>query len=479
MVLTDVLHRYALFRGQRSILSTGTDEHGMKVAEAAAKAGESPKPFVDRVSKSFDILSKEANINVTRFIRTTDSDHIQLTRRVWKRLEESGLIYRGVHRGWYCVSDETFYPETELIHDEGTGKLFSKESKNPVEWYEEPNYFFKLSAFRQQLIDHFKNQRDFVRPVARHEALLSELEANMLEDLSISRPSSRCPWGIPVPGDDSQTMYVWFDALFNYLTVSKGFTGSWPAAAHIVGKDIVRFHAIYWPAFLLASGYDLPAHVVVHSHWTLEGSKMSKSHGNVVDPRDCMQRFGVDTLRYFLMHDCSLTRDVPFSYARLVERHNVNIVNKLGNLISRVCGPKFNVRVSLDRNPALEPKLLEQLDSIISSSDAHMDNHAPQKMVQHLNEICMWANQVFQDSQPWASDPTVAVASCAEACRIVTLMLQPICPTYSKKILDRLGVPEDSRTSEFAAVGADKKYGVDVNYKGGHIIQRLQNPFEK
>lgn len=473
MVLADVLHRYALFRGHRSVLSTGTDEHGMKVADAAAKAGVSPKPFVDGVSQSFRALSKKANIDVSRFIRTTDADHIKLATRVWKGLQDSGFIYRGVHRGWYCVSDENFCSKEDLMLDRNLGRIVTRESRNPVQWSEETNYFFRLDKFRHKLIDHFRAHRDFVKPSARHEALLSELEGNKLSDLSISRPTSRCPWGIPVPGDHTQTMYVWFEALLNYLTVAESFPGTWPATAHIVGKDIVRFHAIYWPAFLMASGHEIPTNIVVHGHWTLEGNKMSKSHGNVVDPISCMQFYGIDTLRYFLMHDCSLNRDVPFSYSRLIERHNVNLVNKLGNLVSRVCGPKFDIRKSLDSKPPIEPRLRQELDSLVTLSDTHMSSYTPQKMVQHLNEVCLWANQIFQNLKPWASDPSVAIASCAETCRIVLLMLQPVCPSYSQMFLDRLGVPSSKRTSEFARLGADNVYGVGVNHKGGHVLKRL------
>lgn len=466
MVFADCLHRWNKFWLRPSRAVTGTDEHGTKVANAAAAAGVPPKLFVDRLSESFKQLANKANIDYSRFIRTTDLDHIARCQDFWQKLQENGYITKGKHSGWYCVSDETFYPETELIEIDST--LVSKESGNPVEWYEEENYFFKLSAFQQKLIDLYKSNPQFVLPKSRYQQLLNELESDELQDLSISRPADRCPWGIPVPQDPDHTMYVWFDALINYLTASDG---AWPAD-HIIGKDIMRFHCIYWPAFLMAADIAPPNSVTIHNHWTMEGTKMSKSKQNVVDPVAAIDDFGLDTVRYFLMHDSSLDHDTPFSYPRLIERHNVNLVNKLGNLISRVCGPKFSIQNSL--SAPVNQNVQKTVETAIQDCQSFASKSELNKILQKINEVAMYANQYFQDSEPWAKKPEdqrEAIKTTAETCRILSLLLGPFCPEYSNLMLDRLGVSEHHRSSEFLAFNSDA-YGENANRKGG-VLQKI------
>lgn len=477
MVLADVAHRFQRLAGNPSRLSTGTDEHGTKVARAAAAAGTPPKPFVDRLSNQFRELANAGNIDYARFVRTTDADHVAEASHVWDTLRAKGWIYRAKHAGWYCVSDETFYPETELV--EVDGNLKSRESGSAVEWYEEENWFFKLSELRPKLVELLEQRPDFVLPTSRHRALLAELRAEPLADLSISRPRARCAWGIPVPGDENQTMYVWFEALINYLTVARSQSphqslADWWPATHIVGKDIVRFHAVYWPAFLLAAELPVPEQVVVHSHWTLEGVKMSKSKKNVVDPFEMIKTYGLDSVRYVLAHDGALAHDSPFSPARLTERHNVNLVNKWANLVSRVSAPKFSIGESLrvwgERGlPGADG------DHLAERCAAYAASFEFGRYAQIVNDAGMAANLAFQAAEPWTNpehpDSRVAVALAADTCRVMAILLQPICPTYAKTVLDKLDVAHDKRSLEHAALGADLSYGKNVTK--GHILKRI------
>lgn len=484
MVLADVAHRFSKLNNIPSILSTGTDEHGTKVSRAAELAHTPPQQFVDDLSRKFRRLADLAKIDYTRFIRTSDSDHIAEATSLWQNLEICGYIYKSKHAGWYCVNDETFYPETELIFDKVKNEKLSKESGNTVEWCEEENWFFKLSALQQPLIDLFEANPSFVLPKARHKSLLAELKSQPLQDLSISRPLERCSWGIPVPKSD-HTMYVWFEALVNYLTVARSQCYSsqlnWWPATHIIGKDIVRFHAIYWPAFLIAANMEPPKQVVVHSHWTFEGTKMSKSKKNVVDPIESIAKYGLDTVRYMLCHDSTLAHDCPFSYDRLMERHNVNLVNKWSNLVSRVCGPKFDISKSIEHyrryltkhsfNNSEASALLNQCMSLVQNFEFG-------RYAQVVNKFAIDANIAFQEAEPWVSPDSeasiIAVGRAAEQCRVISLMLQPICPSYAAAMLDRLGVKQENRMLHFARSGLDTDYGKGANYKGGHVLKRFR-----
>lgn len=483
MILADTTHRYSLFKGMRSIMCTGTDEHGTKVSRASEKAKVPTKQFVDSLSLEFKKLADTAHIDYCRFVRTTDQDHTQEATKLWEILKSKNMIYRSKHTGWYCVSDETFYPESELETDPETGVKLSKESKNQVEWYEEENWFFRLSEMQDKLIEFYRKHTDFVQPENRHNALLQELLTAPLTDLSISRPIDRCSWGIPVPGSD-QTMYVWFEALVNYMTVAKSQShnkedlSEWWPATHIIGKDIIRFHAIYWPAFLLAAGIEPPKHVVVHSHWLVEGSKMSKSKKNVIDPFEMISRFGLDTVRYTLCYDSALAHDSPFSYDRVTERHNVNLVNKWVNLASRICGPKFDIPKSLSLlKEQGNPALAETVASLRETCDKRAGAFEFGKYARTLNDFAIAANGALEEAAPWyepqSEKSMIAIANAAESCRVLTLMLLPIIPEYAHRMLDRVGVSKTKRTYEFAQFGADLDYGVGANRKGDHVLQRL------
>lgn len=370
MVLTDVLKRWQTqVRGRKAILATGTDEHGMKVQRAAALEQVPPKAFCDHNASTFRDLAARSQISNDVFIRTTDAEHKQAVEHFWHMLRHSGYIYESKHKGWYCISDECFYPASmvEKRQDPMTGvvHMVSSETGNVVEWTEEKNYHFRMTALRDRLLNFYKENPEWVEPQSRMKEVVDWVENN-LEDLSISRPSERLSWGIPVPDDPSQTIYVWVDALINYLTVAgfpnwtpgRELEGGWPADLHVIGKDIVRFHCVYWPALLLAVDLPLPKRVLSHAHWTMGGKKMSKSIGNVVNPFFAIDRWGVDTMRFFLIHDGGIAYDGDYSNASIVDKYKKNLQTGMGNLTSRVTRSKvWNVReavVAMSTKEALQ-----------------------------------------------------------------------------------------------------------------------------
>lgn len=359
MVLTDILKRWQVLKGRTAILCTGTDEHGMKIQQAAAKAGTEPGEFCDKGAEIFKTLAKRAQLSNDHFVRTTELAHKEAVQYAWFLLRENGYIYESKHEGWYCVSDETFYPESTIEKrlDPFTGRTFmaSTETGKEVEWTSEPNYHFRLSAFRERLLDFYKENPDFIVPTSRMNDVIKWVSEG-LEDLSISRPTDRLQWGIRVPDDDSQTIYVWLDALINYATKAgypwapgKEHDGGWPADVHVIGKDIVRFHCIYWPAFLMALDLPLPKQILTHAHWTLGHQKMAKSTGNVVNPFFALDRYGVDTMRYYLAHDGGISVDSDYGNQFIVERYKKGLQGGLGNLVSRITRPKgWSVRKSVE-----------------------------------------------------------------------------------------------------------------------------------
>lgn len=403
MVLTDILKRWQLLKGRAAYLSTGTDEHGMKIQQAADTAGKHPQEFCDEVSQKFLHLVERANLSHDHFIRTTDEDHKEAVQYFWTLLQDRGFIYESKHQGWYCVSDETYYPESQIEKrlDPVTGRTFmaSQETGKEVEWTSEANYHFRLSAFRDKLLAYYAEHPDFIIPSARMAEVTSWLEAG-LEDLSISRPISRLTWGIPVPQDESQTIYVWLDALVNYATVA-GFpgqsfhdgTGGWPADVHVIGKDIMRFHCIYWPAFLMALDLPLPKQILTHAHWTMENQKMSKSIGNVVSPEFAMNKFGTDTMRFYLAHDGGIENDADYSNEYITERYRKCLAGGVGNLVQRLTKPKaWSVRSAVKAaNGRVEyPRALEHrqmLRTVRKNIDQRFVELNPRKALLEIMDI--------------------------------------------------------------------------------------------
>ena len=359
LILTDIFKRWEkLKKDDRATLLTGTDEHGMKIQKAAMKSNLPPKAFCDHHAKQFEDLARAANVDFDRFIRTTDDDHKSTVEHFWRELNHRGYIYESKHEGWYSVSDETFYPESQihLVLEPETGRKMyaSMETGKEVEWTSEINYRFKLSDFQKPLLKHYKDNPHFISPKERMNFIVNEVESG-LTDLSISRPSSRLTWGIPVPNDPSQTVYVWLDALLNYLTMT-GYPNAspertnplWPPNVQVIGKDIIRFHTIYWPAFLMAVDLPLPKKFLCHAHWTMNREKMSKSLGNVVDPFLAIQRFGLETIRFFMAHDGGIVHDADYDNSFIVKRYKKSLQGGFGNLVSRVVrGKLWNVRESV------------------------------------------------------------------------------------------------------------------------------------
>lgn len=488
MVYADLFKKWHAWAdpARPTFLTTGTDEHGMKVQHAANAAGVPTRPFVDAAAAKFQALASHADIAADRFIRTTDADHLRASQELWRKLQDNGYIYKGEHSGWYCVSDETFYPETQVERDPESGQMLAKETGKVVEWTSEENYFFALSKIQPQLLRFLQENEKFILPRSRYTQIVREVTEG-LEDLSISRPKSRCNWGIPVPGDNSQVMYVWLDALTNYLT-SAGFPDTpieqsfWPANVHVIGKDIIRFHGIYWPAFLLAAQLPPPQQLVVHCHWTMLGSKMSKSLGNVVDPIEILDRYGIDSVKFFLANDSYLNHDSDYENERIVERHNNFLLNKYGNLVTRLCGPNFDLPravKSIDRMADLpETPLAREVDGLVKTVSANMENALTAPALSAVQDLVANANNFLATHEPWklrqdpaAQDAIFRVA--AEAARVASLVLVPFIPGIANRVLDRLAVAPEMRGIEHARYGADLTYGVGANRKGDHPVQAL------
>ncbi|KAL2268618.1 hypothetical protein VTJ83DRAFT_3464 [Remersonia thermophila] len=497
MVLADVLKRWQMLLGNRAILSTGTDEHGMKVQQAAALAEMAPKDFCDINADKFEELAELSNISYDRFIRTTDPDHVQAVEHVWLLLREKGLIYETKHEGWYSVSDECFYPESQLIRhqDPFTGAVYmaSAETKNKVEWVEEKNYCFRMKELQGRLLDFYSNNADWIQPAYRMGEVVSWVKNN-LEDLSISRPVQRLGWGIRVPDDPSQTIYVWVDALLNYLTVT-GFPGwtpgesrasGWPADVHVIGKDILRFHCVYWPALLLALDLPLPKNVLVHSHWTLNKRKMSKSLGNVVNPLHAINRWGIDTVRFYLLSEGGIADDADYSNNVLVAKYKKHLQWGFGNLIARITRAKaWNVRdlvaqafaAGAGRPESLPGPLKDAfasleatLGNLPSEIAADMDKLNPVHAVRKILEAGGSMNEFLTHTEPWklikSETPADKLAAsevlfmAAEGLRISSILLQPFLPEKAAQMLDTLGVAPEKRTFAHAVLRADPDYGV-------------------
>lgn len=361
LVLTDIYKRWQTVLGETNAeMLTGTDEHGIKIQKAAAKAGVDVKLFCDDNCEQFKKLVKAANIDHNYFIRTTDEDHKRAVEHAWRELQHRGYIYESKHEGWYAVGDETFYPEAQvhLIRDPATGRklMASMETGREVEWTSETNYHFRLSAFKEKLLKLYEDNPEFVTPRSRLQEVIQSVVPG-LEDLSISRPTERLTWGIRVPDDPSQTIYVWIDALMNYA-VRAGYpfapgqedARGWPPDVQVIGKDIMRFHCVYWPALLMALGVPLPRRILSHAHWTMGKMKMSKSEGNVVNPFYAINRYGVDTIRYYLIHEGGIADDSNYENSLIVREYKKGLQGGLGNLVSRlVRGKRWNIRRAVER----------------------------------------------------------------------------------------------------------------------------------
>lgn len=450
----DVLARFKRLDGFDVMFLTGTDEHGQKIERSAEKAGVDPQTFCDQVSLKFKELTEAMNFSNDQFIRTTEERHKKSVQHLWKVLQEKGFIYEDRYSGWYSVRDEAFYAESELIEGQGGEKLAPTGA--PVEWVEEPSYFFKLSAFEDKLLELYDNNPDFVMPKSRLNEVRSFVKGG-LEDLSVSRTTFN--WGVKVPDAPGHIMYVWIDALANYLTAvgypdtaAADYQKFWPANVHIVGKDILRFHAVYWPAFLMAADLPLPKRVFAHGWWTNEGQKISKSLGNVIDPFELIEEYGLDATRFFLLREVPFGNDGDFSRRAFVLRCNADLSNGLGNLSQRTLSMIHkNCDEALpapgDFN-SQDKELLENIEKALDVVRGHIDNQAF-----HLALDAIWTQASAADSyisvqEPWKlkkTDPermNTVLYVLAEAIRQLAILAQPIMPQSTDKLLSQIGVSE-------------------------------------
>lgn len=451
-VACDTLARFMRLDGRRVFFLTGTDEHGQKVEQSARAAGVEPQEFCDRMSAEFRAMVRLMNCSNDDFIRTTEPRHVRACQALWDELVKRGEIYLGRFAGWYSVRDEAFYDESELV-----------EGKAPtgadVEWFEEENYFFRLSAWQDRLLDLYERHPDFIGPRARRNEVVSFVKGG-LRDLSISRSSFS--WGVPVPGDAKHVMYVWLDALTNYITAAgypdtdcEAYRTFWPADIHMVGKDIIRFHCVYWPAFLMAAGLAPPKRVCAHGWWTVEGQKMSKSLDNFIPPQRLVDQYGVDPLRYFMLRELPFGNDGDFSHRAVVTRINGDLANGVGNLAQRVltliqrnCGGKMPTPDAL--TPADE-ELLAAAGALLPKVREEIAEQAFHRALETIWQVVNAGDRYVAEQEPWAmhkKDPVRAgtiLYVAAETVRHIAILLQPVMPASASALLDQLGVAADDR----------------------------------
>jgi methionyl-tRNA synthetase len=446
----DALARFMRLDGRTVHLLTGTDEHGQKVEKAAQSKGVDPQTFTAEVSQRFRALARVMGYSQDDFIRTTEQRHKRAVQALWQRLVASGDIYLGKYAGWYSVRDEAFYAESELVGGNApTGA--------PVEWVEEPSYFFRLSAWQERLLAFYAAHPSFVMPETRYNEVRSFVQGG-LQDLSVSRTTFN--WGVPVPGDPEHVMYVWLDALTNYISAlgwpddAQGlYARFWPADYHVVGKDILRFHAVYWPAFLMSAGLEPPRHVFAHGWWTNEGQKISKSLGNVIDPHALVERYRLDQPRYFLLREVPFGQDGDFSHAAMVRRMNHDLANDFGNLAQRVLS--MIARNCDGRVPApgpLSPEdeaLLEAARKLLPRLRPLVGTLALHRALELIWDVVGQANRYVDAQAPWAlkkTDPArmgTVLWVLGETLRHLAVLIQPVVPGSAARLLDQLAVPTD------------------------------------
>ena len=463
-IATDAIARFKRLDGYNVFFLTGTDEHGIKMLQTAKDNGMTAEELADLNTPKFQAMVAELNCSIDDFIRTREDRHFRASQEIWRRMQDKGDIYLGNYAGWYSVRDEAYYDEDELTKGEKGQKLSPQGT--PVEWVEEESYFFKLSAYQEPLLAHYDAHPDFIGPATRRNEVVSFVKGG-LRDLSISRTTF--DWGIPVPGDEKHIMYVWVDALTNYITGvgfpdedSESFKTFWPADAHIIGKDIIRFHAVYWPAFLMSAGVELPKRVFAHGFMFNRGEKMSKSVGNVIDPFALAEHYGVDQMRYFLLREVPFGQDGNYSHEAIVNRTNADLANDLGNLAQR----SLSMIAKNCKGEIPEPGPFSDADeAMLNTADALLEKtrESMERLALHRTLEAIWgvvadANRYFAGEEPWAlkkSDPegmgTVLYVT-AETVRQIAILTQPFIPASAGKILDLLGIGQDQRS--FNALGS-------------------------
>ncbi len=455
-MVSDVIARFERLKGSDVFFLTGTDEHGLKMQQTAAKEGVTPLKLATENSLQFRQMMKLLNISNNDFIRTTEPRHHKACQALWLAMQANGDIYLDKYAGWYSVRQEAYFDESETkIGEDGIRR---EPLGSPVEWVEEESYFFRLSKYGDRLLEHIDKNPEFILPIERRNEVVSFIKSG-LRDISISR--TNFDWGIKVPNDDKHVMYVWVDALTNYITATgypdKGAERSkyWPADIHMIGKDIIRFHSIYWPAFLMSAGIKLPKRIFAHGFLFNRGEKMSKSVGNVISPEFLVKQYGLDAIRYFFMSEVSLGQDGSYSHNSIVNRINADLANDLGNLaqrslsmIAKYCDAKIPQRGELLKK---DKELLQEADSLLEESIKFMEKQEIHKMLALIWKFIANINRYFASQQPWSLRKTDIVRMqsvlyvSAEALRYVAILIQPIMPEAAAKLLDLLAVSKEKR----------------------------------
>jgi methionyl-tRNA synthetase len=467
-IATDAIARFQRMAGRDVFFLTGTDEHGLKMAQTARERGISPHALAEEMSSLFKVMDDRLDISCDRFIRTTEPGHHEASQAIWQAMVDRGDLYLGRYEGWYSVRDEAFYDEKELV-DGPDGDRLSPQG-TPVEWTVEESWFFRLSAYGERLLEHYRDNPGFIRPEARRNEVMRFVEGG-LSDLSVSRTSF--DWGVKVPGSDGHVMYVWVDALTNYLTGvgypsdSDTYKRYWPADLHIIGKDIVRFHAVYWPAFLMSAGIALPRQVFGHGFLLHRGEKMSKSLGNVVDPHELADAFGVDPLRYFLLRDVTFGQDGSYSAEAIVTRVNADLSNSFGNLAQRTlsfiaknCG---GVLPPGGRGEGADQELLALVARTVGEEmPASFNDLALSQGIESWLRAVFACNQYIDAQAPWTlrkTDPhrmLSVLATLYSAIGDLAIAISPVIPQSAARLLDQMGIPVEERT--LAAFGDSERY---------------------
>ena len=484
-IIADFFARFKRIDGFKVYFLTGTDEHGLKIQRAAEKKGVEPLAFCDEISKTFKNLSKTLNLTNNDFIRTTESRHKKSVQYLWEELKKNDDIYLSKYSGWYSVSDEAFYNEDEI--EDLDNKKVAISSKSPVEWVDEESYFFRLSKWEKPLLEFYEKNPDFISPASRKNEVISFVKSG-LKDLSVSRKSFS--WGIKVPNDDDHVIYVWLDALTNYISAlnypnkdDELYKKFWPASVHLIGKDILRFHAIYWPAFLLAAKITPPKKVYGHG-WILSNEeKMSKSKGNILDPLEIIKQYGLDPLRYYLIKEVSFGNDGNISQERLEDCINSDLANNFGNLCQRVsafviknCDSKVPEKIKFEND---DIKILDEYSQNLDKLRSEIDNQNINYYIDYIVNRLFEANKYFNDQEPWKKKDdkirlNTIVYTTLEIVRKVTFLLYPIIPQSSLKALKIFNLEEKDVIFETIGNNEFLKKGSAINK-----IDILFNKIEK
>ena len=487
-IAADVMARFKRLDGYDVFFLTGTDEHGQKVEQAALAAGIDPQTYVDRITADFRDVARAIGLSNDDWIHTTEERHKISCAELWRRIERNGDIYLGHYEGWYAVRDEAYYDESELTQRSDGSKVAP--SGAPVAWVKEPSYFFRLSAWQDRLLKFYEENPEFIAPVSSRNEVVSFVRGG-LNDLSVSRTTFS--WGVPVPDAPGHVMYVWLDALTNYVTAC-GFPDPnaprgrfWPADVHFVGKEITRFHAVYWPAFLMSAGLAAPKRVSANGWWLVEGEKMSKSLGNVIDPRDLVRTYGLDQVRYYLLREKPFGGDGSISYRGIASRINVELANDLGNLaqrslslIARNCDGALPARGAATED---DTALLTAADGLLDLLRANIDRQTFHEGLEDVWKVIRAANGYIDRQAPWALNKTDKVRMgevlrvLVDTIRVIATLLQPVMPASMSRMLDQLGVAPDGRT--FAALKTPLTDGQQLPPPHGVFPRYVESPTSK